>query len=178
MLKPFRLQKKYTDKELASLKFLSKVSLFNSLTYKEMEAFLPFLYSRDYIENEAIFFRNDPSNGLYIVKEGEVSLSYEIGGELEEVQTVSSHKAFGDNALLGKAKRIYNAVVKSKGGAVVIVIPKVNILRVFEKHPKIEAKMMKSLCSEYNDYTYKLFDAYKKTYGFFNLKEVYQGSEK
>lgn len=169
-MNPFK--KRYSTKEKEQFAFLRTISLFNRLHEEELHLFLPFLYVRNYKANEAVFFRNDPSQALYIVRSGRVSLQLDREDRFELLVNIEANQAFGDNALLEESYRIYNALVDSEN-AELLVLPKENILGIFESYPKVKAKMMENLAEQYNRYTYNLFDAYKASFGFFELSQAY-----
>jgi len=169
MINPFK--KTYSEEELSLFEFLQSISLFKSLNYAELSDFLPYLYLRKYQEDEAVFFRNDPSHALYLVKEGMVTLSLDVDGKFEKVAEITPRRAFGNNSLIEGARRNYNAIVASTS-AQLYVIPHVNIHDVFADHPKVKAKMMTALASLYDDYTSGLFKAYRSSIGFFKLGQA------
>lgn len=173
MINPFK--KSFSDKELGIFRFLSKIKLFERLTHEEMSLFIPYLYLRGYKLDEAIFFRNDPSHALYILKEGKVSLNVDMKDKFEILTTLKPGTAFGDNALLEGTQRIYSAITITEK-ADVFVVPQVNIFEIFADYPKVQAKMMMSLSEIYNSYTVNLFTAYKSSFGFFNLGQAYLNS--
>lgn len=170
MINPFK--KTYTPDEIALFNFLSRVKLFELLSPEEIALFTPYLYLRNYKEDEVVFFRNDPSHAFYIVKTGKVSLNIDIKDKFEVLTLVTEGKGFGDNVFLSNTKRIYSAVVISEE-AEIYVIPQVNILEIFESHVHIKAKMLTALTDLYNGYTENLFKAYKSSSNFFNLAQVY-----
>lgn len=169
MINPFK--KTYSEEEVVLFKFLQSISLFKQLTYKELVNFLPYLYLRNYNENEAIFFRNDPSHALYLIKNGLVSLSLDVDGKFETVAEITSGRAFGNNALIEGARRNYNSIVVSSV-AELYVIPHVNIQNIFSDHTRIKAKMMTALASLYDDYTTSLFKSYRNSIGFFKMSQI------
>ena len=171
MINPFK--KSYSSKELNLFRFLSKIKIFERLEYSEMAYFLPYLYLRNYKENEVVFFRNDPSNALYLIKNGTVSLNIDIKEKFEILTAVKTGDSFGENSLIENARRIYSAIVISET-ADFYVVPKVNILEIFDEHIKVRAKMMTSLSEQFNAYNYNLFKSYKDSFGFFNLGQAYQ----
>ncbi len=171
MINPF--QKTYTAQELSIFRFLAKVNLFKELDHKEMALFLPYMHERDYKSNEVVFFRGDPSQALYVVKKGRITLNIDIKDRFEVLTEIKSNYAFGDNSMLGSTKRIYSAIVASEQ-VDLYVIPQVNILEIFENEPIVKAKMLHSLAEAYNYYTQKLFEAYKSSFGFFEISQVYQ----
>lgn len=171
MYNPFK--KKYNEGELKLFDFLSGVTHFNKLTQDEMYQFLPYMYLRNYTQNEVVFFSGDPSHALYIIKEGDIALSIDIKDKFEQLSTVKSGHSFGDNSFLENTKRIYHAVVTSEQ-AEIYVIPQINLLDILNTNPKMKAKVMTSIANMYNKYTTRTFKDYKSSFGFFELANVYK----
>ncbi len=171
MMNPFK--RTYTPYELKYFDFLAKNKLFERLNKKEMLPFLPYLHLRKYPKNEAIFFRNDPSQALYLIKKGQVALEMDIKDHFETIVVVEDHVALGHNALLNNSRRLYNAIVRSDS-ALIYVIPQVNIQSIFDRHAIIKAKMLESLAEIINENFGILFSSYKDTHGFFDLEEVFR----
>ena len=172
MINPFK--KSYSREEINTFRFLSRIKLFSLLSNDELSEFVPYLYPRKYKKDEVVFFRDDPSQALYIVKRGEITLNIDINDRFEKLVEVKSGQAFGDNTLLANTKRLYTAVTSSDS-ATLFVIPQVNILEIFNSNDKIKAKMLTSLAEMYNQYTGNLFKAYKSSFGFFDIAEAYRG---
>lgn len=170
MKNPF--QKSYSSEELSVFGFLSKVKLFEKLNYDEMAYFLPYLYSRKYGNNEVVFFRKDPSQAIYIIKKGVISLLMDLGNNFEKFNELGMGRSLGNNALLKGTYRSYNAIVSSNE-AELFVIPHVNIMDIFTNHLKIKSKMLESLSELYNEYTLGLINAYQSSKGFFSLDNVH-----
>lgn len=170
MLKIFK--KKYTEEDLVLFNFLKKNRLFEKLTNEELSYFAPYLYLRRYHENEVIFFTKDPSQAVYIVKSGIVTLNLDVKDNFEKLMTLRSGKLFGDNAFLVGAKRLYTAIVKTEE-AEIYVIPKANLMEVMNDHSQVRAKIMTAFSEQYNEYTSNLFQTYKSSLGFFDLNTVY-----
>lgn len=170
MLNPFK--KKYNAEELSLFRFMSKITYFENLNYEELSMFAPFMYLRSFSQDEVIFFRNDPSYALYVVKNGKVSLRIDINDKFEELTKVRPGETFGDNSLIQNTKRIYTSVVISEK-AELYVIPQAHILDIMDSNSEIRAKMMTSFANLYNDYTTTLFKKYKSAFGFFDLGMVY-----
>ena len=168
---PFK--RTYSEPELALFEFLSQVQFFESLRPKEMVRFLPGIHSRKYYRDEVVFFRNDPSQALYILQKGQVSLNIDIKDNFETILEVNKGVAFGENCLLTDTRRIYTAIVKSQE-ADLMVIPNYIIQEVFESYPKIKAKMMTSLAEFYNNNNKRLFNSYRSSFGFFNLAQMFE----
>jgi len=171
MINPFK--KSYSIKELNLFRMLSKVKPFERLNYEEMALFIPHLYLREYKLDEAVFFRSDPSNAFYIVKSGKVTLNIDINKKFEILQVLKSGGYFGQNAFLEQSVRVYSAIVNSEISEL-YVLPKVNIMEIFDRRSKIRAKMMTSLAELYNDFNHNIFTAYRSSLGFFNLSDAFQ----
>jgi len=173
----FKLFKKtYSEKELSIFQFLSKNKLFDSLSHEELSEFIPFLHKREYKDNEVVFFSNDPSNALYIIKSGIVSLNLDVKGEFERLLILRNGKVFGDNAVIKNTKRIYTAIVNSES-AELYVIPRINLQEIMENDIHIKAKLMSAIANEYDEYMQNLFKGYKDEYGFFNINMIYSNSQ-
>jgi CRP-like cAMP-binding protein len=171
MRNPFK--RTYTEKELDHFKFLSNVQFFESLKYSEMVRFLPGIHFRKYMKDEVVFFRNDPSQALYILQKGSVTLNIDIKNNFETILEVKKGEAFGENSLLKNTFRIYTAIVQSEE-ADLMVIPNYVILEIFNSNPKIKAKMMTSLAEFYNLNNKRLFNSYQSSFGFFNLAQMFE----
>ncbi|MES2388327.1 MAG: cyclic nucleotide-binding domain-containing protein [Bacteroidota bacterium] len=171
MLNPFR--RSYTAEELNLCRFLTKCKLFEDLSNDELIHFLPYMYLREYKPDEVVFFRDDPSQALYVVKSGTIGLSIDVGQKLEYLTTVRTFSSLGDNSLIPNTKRIYNAIVNGSDSCELYVIPQANILDIFERHAEIKAKMNAALSSGYNRFIYDMFKAYKSSLGFFDVRQIY-----
>lgn len=174
MIKLFR--KSYTDRQIRLMSFLQKDKLFERLKERELSYFLPYIHERTYYRDEVVFFAGDPSQALYMVKSGMIGLNIDIKGSFEKLITLRSGNVFGDNALLARTQRIYTAIVTTES-ATLFIIPQVNLLEIMDTHKGVRAKLMTSFAETYNNYTDRLFKAYKHSFGFFDLQEVYSPVE-
>lgn len=170
MLNPFK--KTFTKREQQLFVYLSKIELFSELNYKEMALFLPHLHERSYEHDEVVFFRNDPSHALYLLKSGSVKLSIDVNNVFETLTDVEGAVALGESCLIPGVKRQLNAFVSSEN-AEFYVLAQENILAIFEGNMKIKTKMLESLAKIYNNYNSRLFKAYQASEGFFNLRQLY-----
>jgi CRP-like cAMP-binding protein len=170
MYNPFR--RTYSSQELAQFKFLTRTQLFSKLNNDELSYFLPFLYPREYKQDEVIFFRGDPSQALYIIKSGIVNISIDVGQRMEPLTQRKAHQSLGENTLVVNTKRLHNAVVYSEK-AELVVIPQANLLEVFERKDAVKAKMYEALSIHFNTILSDLFYAYRTNEGFFELSQAY-----
>jgi CRP/FNR family transcriptional regulator, cyclic AMP receptor protein len=170
MLKIFA--KKYSHRERILFRFLRRNNLMDKLTDREIQEFVPFLHLRTYQQNEVVFFRNDPSQALYIIKSGKVKISIDVEEHFEDLLELSNGDSFGDNAILETSIRSYNALCSSET-CELYVIPQVNISHIFAHNIEIKAKMMQGLARYYDRYLVNLAKSYRDTFGLFNLSNVY-----
>lgn len=171
MINPFK--KNYSQSELQLFEFLSKIKLFERLSEEQLAEFQPFLYERTYNQKEVVFFTNDPSHALYIVKDGTVSLNLNVNDRFEELAVLSKGSTFGDNSLIEGTKRIYSSIVISEK-ADLFVIPQTNILEIMDDDVEIRGKIMTSFAEMYDAYTSNIFKNYRSNFGFFELGQVYR----
>jgi len=175
MLKLFT--KRYSPRERLLFRFLRKNELFEKLTDKEIEEFVPYLHLRTYAENEVVFFRNDPSQALYIIKSGHIKLNLDVNDQFEELLMLHPGASFGDNSILENTVRNYNAISCSDD-CELYVIPQVNILDIFESNIHIKAKMVSAVAQYYDKYLTNMSKVYRESFGLFDLGQVYIMSQR
>ena len=171
MINPFK--KTYNIKELNLFRSLSRIKPFEKLNYEEMALFLPHLYLREYKLDEVVFFRNDPSNAFYMVKSGKVSLNIDINDNFEVLQVLKAGGYFGHNAFLEQGKRMYSSIIVSEISEI-YVMPRVNILEIFDRRSKIKSKVMTSVAELYNEFNQNIFNTYRDSLGFLNLSNAFK----
>ena len=171
MKNPF--SKSYTTDELQQFLFLRNFDLFQDLTDRELQVFLPHMFDRTYINEEVVFFRNDPSLALYLIKKGKIQLNLDINEKFEELAEVGLNSMLGENCLIENTKRPMNAVVVSET-AHICVIPKDNIMSIFEGNEDIKAKMMEAFARINETYLKQVFKHYRSSFGLFSLSDVFK----
>ncbi len=168
----FSFKRKFSAIEIELLNFLQNVRLFQDLSDTQKLSFATYLHIRSYKQNEVVFFRNDPSQALYLIKEGKLSLELDIKEHFESVIQLETFASFGHNSLLPKTKRIFNAFVISPL-CQIYVLPQVNITDVFKRNPEIKAQVLENLSCIYNQNLYDLCKIYREKQGFFELNEMF-----
>jgi len=169
--------KKYSPQEKAFFKFLRLNALFLHLTDEELAIFLPYLHLRQYNQNEVIFFRNDPSQALYIIEKGAVSLNLDIQQKTEILFQAQSGFCFGESSILLSQQRLYNAVCMSESASI-YVIPQINIQTIFEEYPTIKAKVSEAYADLLYQQLHAIFKTYRESLGFFELDHAFQRLKK
>ncbi len=170
MRNPFA--RKYSSQDKKLMNFLRKMLLFSCLTDEELMAFLPNLYLRNYTLDEIVFFRNDPSQALYIVKSGQIRLDLDIGDRFEELGKIKTGVFFGENCLVSGSHRLYNAIC-CDAITELYILPLANILEVFEEYPRIKSKMYEMMAQHQQGHIQNIFNAYREAFGIFELSHSY-----
>ena len=165
--------KTYSKQEEEFFSFLQQNKIFNLLSYSELEKIKPLLYLREYKENEVVFFRNDPSQAIYIVKKGKVTFSIDFPEGKEEMLTLEQGQIFGQNGIIEKSVRNYNAIVTSSNASI-YVLPQQGILELFEKDEKLKSKVLSAFMTYYSNYVTEIFSTYRENLGFFEMNQVYK----
>jgi len=171
MLNPF--SKTFDEDELKMFDFMQRINFFERLRQKELARFLPAMHHRKYVRDEVVFFSKDPSQALYLIKNGQVNLTIDIKDNFETIMEVRRGEAFGENSLLENTKRTYTALIVSDE-AELIVIPHFAIQEIFDSNPTIKAKMMTSLSEFFNANNQRLFRSYRESFGFFSLRQMFE----
>ncbi len=164
--------KSYSQQERNVFRFLRKNNFFRKLTDDELSNFIPHLYVRNYNRNEVIFFRNDPSQALYFVRDGEVKLYLDIEENFENLCHLEHGNCFGEEALLEHTQRPYNAICSTER-VELYVLPQVNLMEIFTEDIKIRGKVMTALSEELFQEKEQLYRRYRQSYGFFGLGKTY-----
>lgn len=164
------LTKKYTEKELNFFDFLRKNIVFNLLSNEDLEKIIPIIHLRDYSENEVVYFRGDPSQAIYIVYKGVVTLSIENEEILKKIKV--GH-IFGQNGIIEGSKRNYDAIVTSEKTEI-YVIPQQALLELFSRDEKLRSKVMTAFTTYFAGYVSRIFDTYRANKGFFEMNQVYK----
>ena len=171
MLNPFR--RSFTVDELNLFRFLRTNKLFAELTNEELTYFAPHLYLREYKNKEVVFFRGDPSQALYLIRKGSVTLYIDVDDKFETLTPAGAGRSFGDNALLHGTCRHYNAIVTSEY-CELYVIPQANLHEIFDAHTRVKAAVLSAFAQQCDQLTLHLFETYQSSFGFFDLGQVYQ----
>ena len=112
MINPF--SKTYDEDQLQMFDFLQQIKFFERLRQKELARFIPAMHRRKYLKDEVVFFSKDPSQAIYLIKNGKINLTIDIKDNFETIMEVNRGEAFGENSLLENAKRTYTALIISE----------------------------------------------------------------
>ena len=123
---------------------LSKVPAFGSLTTRELKEVAAIVHKRQYRAGEPVFYQGDPGLGMYIIQEGEVSISLAGKDSVEEeLAVLTDGDFFGEIALLDESPRSANAICKADCTLIGFFRP--DLFELIEKKPRLGTKIVLKL---------------------------------
>ena len=123
---------------------LSKVPAFAGLSARELKEVGVIVHKREYRAGEPVFNQGDPGLGMYIVQEGEVSITLRgRDGEERELAVLADGDFFGELALLDESARSASAVCKTPCSLIGFFRP--DLFEVIEKNSSLGVKIVLKL---------------------------------
>lgn len=165
----------YSKQELSEFRLMLKSTIFKGMSNKELAAFRETWHLRKYRRDEVIFFRNDPAQAAYLLKNGEVDLLMDFDESNEVLVKLRQGASFGENAIFEGMQRPYSAVVTSED-AEIYLFPQISLQEVMSRKPAWKAKLLSNLLLKSYDFEENLFDVYRRSHGFFELKQIFERS--
>jgi CRP-like cAMP-binding protein len=123
---------------------LKAIPLFKELSKRDLTNLIGIIHDRNYLAGEYIFYQGDPGIGLYIIRDGEVSIhrANEAGREIV-LATFNKGDFFGELALVDGEKRSASAVANIDTRLSVIFKPDLD--EFIEKYPKKGIKILQGI---------------------------------
>ena len=123
---------------------LSKVPAFANLAPRELKEVAVIVHKREYRSGEPVFYQGDPGLGMYIVKDGEVSILIQgKDGNERELAVFGDGDFFGELALLDESPRSSNAVCKTECTLIGFFRP--DLFELIEKNTTLGIKIVLKL---------------------------------
>ncbi len=163
------------SKKSLLIQILENNIYFSNLSYQEQKIFAPFMHKRTFEKDEILFFRSDPSNGIYILLEGEVDYIAKTNHDKNEecFKTFKKYDLIGENSFIGHNQRLATAVAR-KNGTNMYFLPTARIAQIFEEYPKIKGKILTTFAQIFERYQQNIFKLYIENLNFFELKDVFK----
>ena len=125
-------------------KSLQAIPLFKSLGKRDISNLTRIIHNRNYLAGEYIFYKGDPGIGLYVIREGEVSISREEDDkEKITLATFSKGDFFGELAMIDGETRSASAIAKTDTRLAVIFKPDID--EYIDKYPKKGIKILQGI---------------------------------
>jgi len=126
--------------------------MFKSFTPDQINELVKISSSKNYDQNQMIFFDNDPASGFFLVKKGKVKI-FKMSEEGKEqiLHIFGKGEPFGEAAVFSNTGFPANAqaVVKSE----IIYIPKTDLLEIFRKDPSTAMNILSVLSLRLKEFT-------------------------
>jgi CRP/FNR family transcriptional regulator, cyclic AMP receptor protein len=136
----FKPSAKKLDHEL----MLSSYPPFMELSRKDLSLLSNIVHNRQYIAGEYIFRQGDPGIGLYIIREGEVEITFaDKKGQILRFASFSKGDFFGELALVDGERRTASALAKIDSKLAVIFKPDLD--NFIERYPKKGIKILQGI---------------------------------
>lgn len=124
--------------------FLRQVSLFSSLSDKDLRELESVVRERSFRKNEVIFHAQEPGNALFVIKRGRVKISMDDKSGREIILRVfEGGDFFGEMSLLDGEPR--SATVSSLEPCQALILSRDEFLRFIPRHPGVVLKMLTTL---------------------------------
>ena len=131
-------------REGSTAELLSKVPAFSGLLPRELKEVAAIVHKREYRAGEPVFTQGDPGLGMYIVQDGEVSITLSgKEGEQRELAVLGDGDFFGELALLDESPRSANAICKTECNLIGFFRP--DLFEVIEKNSALGVKIVLKL---------------------------------
>ena len=123
---------------------LSRVPAFSDLSARELRGVAAIVHKRVYKSGEPVFYQGDPGLGMYIIREGEVSIRIaEREGEEKELAVLTDGDFFGELALLDESPRSASALCKTDCS--LIGFFRTDLFELIEQKPDLGIKIVLKL---------------------------------
>jgi CRP-like cAMP-binding protein len=123
---------------------LSKVPAFADLTARELKEVAAIVHKRQYRTGEPVFYQGDPGLGMYIIQDGEVSITISgKDGEARELAVLGDGDFFGELSLLDESPRSADALCKTD--CLLIGFFRPDLFELIEKHSTLGNKIVLKL---------------------------------
>ena len=109
---------------------------------------------RSFSHNQSIFQEGDPGDGIYVVKEGTITLAKVVAhGEARPLSQAAEGDLFGEMAVLDDNMRSLSAVADGK--AVVYFISRSDLLELLGRTPRLAAAIVREISKRIRDFNDK-----------------------
>jgi len=127
----------------ASIDFLKRVSMFEDLDQKSLEAIANAAVEQRYEPGQDIVRQGDTGVGAFIIRSGKVDVIQDRGGKETKLSTLGAGEVFGEMALLDEFPR--SATVRAVEPTTALGIQRWHFRGILESHPQIALALLPML---------------------------------
>ena len=133
---------------------LESCKLFCDLLPHDLENVKSVARERSFAANQVIFKAGDPGDGIYVVKDGAVSIMAVVAhGESRPISKVLPGDLFGEMAVLDNTPRSAGAVAEE--ASTVYFIERGPLLELWERSPQLAAAVVREISKKMRDFNSK-----------------------
>ena len=135
--------KKIRGKEGNIIPVLRTVPLFNGLTFRDLKKIELIVHERTFMPDEVVFHERQPGIGMYIIKEGLISITKTVNEEKVKVAEFGAGEFFGEMSLLEDFPRSAQATAVVKTELLGIFRP--DLFDLIDRNPRLGSKILLKL---------------------------------
>lgn len=126
------------------INILRAVPLFSTLKKYELRTISKIVYQRTYLKDEFLFKEGNPGSGMFMIKEGAISIEKETeNGDIINLANLTLGDFVGELSLLNDADR--SASAKCLDKTKVVVLFRHDLFDLIDKEPILGSKILKEL---------------------------------
>lgn len=122
--------------------FFKRISLFETLVPKDLEALSGIAHERSYLKDEIVFDEGEEGLGIYFIKEGEISIEKRDGSN-RRLALLTKGEFFGELALLDGVPRSATAVASQP--SVLLGIFRPDFMNLVQDHRRVGIELSLAL---------------------------------
>jgi CRP/FNR family transcriptional regulator, cyclic AMP receptor protein len=127
----------------ASIDFLKRVSMFEDLDQRSLEAIANAAVEQHYETGQEVVRQGDTGVGAFIIRSGKVDVIQERNGKEIKLATLGAGDVFGEMALLDEFPR--SATVRAVEPTTALGIQRWHFRGILESHPQIALALLPML---------------------------------
>ncbi len=139
-----------TNRSEAFIRALAETPIFTEFNTRELAELASSARSRIFREGDVVFHREDPGNGLYVIRVGTIKISIEASdGQETLIALLGAGECFGELAVLDGRPRSATATALDRTEA--LYLPRDGFLRFLDEHPIAMRKIVLILAQRLRD---------------------------
>jgi CRP-like cAMP-binding protein len=127
------------DEDSPRIKQLRELSLFSTLSPRELKTVDGLLHERSFLKDEVIFDQGEEGQALYIIESGKVLICRQGQSAAGRIAELGSGRLFGELALLDNSPRAAQA--RAAENCTLAVLFRADFLGLLETHAVIASKI-------------------------------------
>jgi CRP-like cAMP-binding protein len=126
---------------------LQSIKLFSHLDEEEFKIIESLLNKQAYHANKTIYAASEPSDSLYIIKNGSVIITHHLKGDVVTLARLESGYFFGEHGLLGKNQAHSSEARSEVDGTIILTLSKKSFEKLKISNPEIALKIIEHMAS-------------------------------